>query len=59
MARTTRGAGFWHVMVVATLPGERWEIEFMDEDGVEIERFTSDGTITYEIDLDDLAALLD
>lgn len=32
-------------MVVVAVPGERWEVEFMDEGGVEVEMFRSDGTI--------------
>lgn len=33
------------LMVVVATPGSRWEVEFMDGGGVEIERFKSDGTI--------------
>jgi len=33
------------VMVAVTLPGERWEIEFMADGEIEVEVFTSDGTI--------------
>jgi hypothetical protein len=33
------------IMVIATAPGERWEIEFLDNGTVEVERFTSDGQI--------------
>jgi hypothetical protein len=32
-------------MVVVAVPGERWEVEFMDEGGVEVEMFRSDGTM--------------
>lgn len=33
------------VMVGVTVPGERWEVEFMADGDVEIERFKSDGEI--------------
>lgn len=33
------------VMVGVTVPGERWEIEFMADGDVEVEVFKSDGTI--------------
>ncbi len=33
------------IMVNVTVPGERWEIEFMDNGQVEIEIFKSDGSI--------------
>ena len=33
------------IMVIASAPGERWEIEFLDNGSVEIERFISDGQI--------------
>jgi hypothetical protein len=33
------------VLVGVTLPGERWEVEFMKNGDVEIERFKSDGEI--------------
>ena len=32
-------------VVVVAVPGERWEVEFMDEGGVEVEMFRSDGTM--------------
>jgi hypothetical protein len=32
--------------------GERWEIEFMEHGGIEIERFTSSGDIADETELD-------
>ena len=31
------------IMVVAAVPGERWEIEFLEDGEIEIERFTSSG----------------
>ena len=36
------------IMVLVTLPGERWEIEFIDDGSVEVERFMSDGEIAGE-----------
>jgi hypothetical protein len=33
------------VMVIVTLPGERWEIEFFDDGGPDVEVFRSDGSI--------------
>jgi hypothetical protein len=33
------------IMVLVAVPGERWEIEFLDDGSVEIERFTSNGEI--------------
>jgi hypothetical protein len=35
-------------MVMVFVPGEHWEVEFMDEGGIEIERFRSDGVIGGE-----------
>ena len=46
-------------MIEITVPGERWEIEFVDygEDvQVEIERFVSNGQIDDEAALDELFA---
>lgn len=31
------------VMVEIALPGQRWEVEFMEDDTIEIEKFISDG----------------
>lgn len=33
------------IMVEVTVPGQRWEVEFMDDGTIEIEKFISDGTI--------------
>ena len=33
------------IMVLVTVPGERWEVEFLADGSVEIERFVSDGEI--------------
>ena len=34
------------IMVLVTVPGERWEIEFLSDGTVEVERFVSNGEIT-------------
>ena len=31
------------IMVEVAVPGERWEVEFMDDGTIEIEKFISDG----------------
>jgi hypothetical protein len=33
------------IMVLVTVPGERWEVEFLADGSVEVERFISDGEI--------------
>ncbi|HSZ57255.1 MAG TPA: hypothetical protein VK797_16430 [Tepidisphaeraceae bacterium] len=42
------------IMVEVAVPGERWEIEFLDDGTVEAEVFRSDGTILDGSSLDDL-----
>ena len=44
------------IMVIAAAPGERWEIEFLVDGSVEIERFISDGQICGEGILSELFA---
>jgi hypothetical protein len=44
------------VMAVVAIPGERWEVEFMDDEGIEVEKFRSDGTIFDGTALDELWA---
>ena len=34
------------IMVETAVPGERWEIEFLEDGHVEVERFRSDGRIS-------------
>ena len=41
-------------MVEVAVPGQRWEIEFMDDGTVEIEKFISDGTFHDHNELDAL-----
>jgi hypothetical protein len=44
------------VMITACVPGERWEIEYMEDGSVEIEVFRSNGEIQGAEALDDLFA---
>lgn len=36
------------IMVEVVVPGQRWEVEFMDDGSVEIEKFISDGGVMYD-----------
>ncbi len=40
------------IMVVVAVPGQRWEVEFMEDGTIEIEKFNSDGTIYDNNELD-------
>lgn len=42
------------IMVEVAVPGERWEVEFLDDGSVEAEVFRSDGAIQGSSALDDL-----
>ena len=42
------------IMVLVTVPGERWEIEFFSDGAVEVERFLSNGEICGEEALHEL-----
>ena len=42
------------IMVEVAVPGERWEIEFFEDNHIEAERFVSDGEILDERELHDL-----
>src|SRR5262245_20220238 len=44
------------VMVLVAVPGERWEIEFLSDGAVEVERFISTGEIHGEEALAELFA---
>jgi hypothetical protein len=44
------------IMVEVTVPGERWEVEFLDDGTVEAERFTSAGSIRDAGALDEILA---
>ena len=43
-----------YIGVFVTVPGERWEIEFSGDGGVEVEIFRSNGEIRDESAIDDL-----
>jgi hypothetical protein len=45
------------IMVRINVPGERWEVEFLQDDDIEIERFISDGHIDDESMLEELFRL--
>jgi hypothetical protein len=45
------------IMVLAFAPGEYWEIEFLADGGIDIERFRSNGEIHNEDVLEELFAL--
>jgi hypothetical protein len=45
------------IMVLVTVPGERWEIEFLNDGTLEIERFSSSGDIQGEEALAELFEL--
>ena len=47
------------VMVTVTLPGQRWEVEFLADGKIEIEIFKSDGEVHDESIMDDLFDLAD
>ena len=42
------------VMVIVAVPGERWEIEFLSDGSVEVEKFVSNGEIAGEEALGEL-----
>ena len=42
------------IAVLVFVPGEHWEVEFMDDGSIEVERFRSDGSIAGEDALDEL-----
>lgn len=44
------------IMVEISLPGERWEVEYMKDGNIEIEKFVSDSQIFSENELDFLFA---
>src|SRR5207245_1110903 len=44
------------IMVTINIPGERWEVEFLEDDEIEVERFRSNGHIDDESVLDELFA---
>jgi hypothetical protein len=42
------------LMVLVTVPGERWEVEFWTDGSIEVERFVSNGEICSEDTLSEL-----
>jgi hypothetical protein len=44
------------VSIHIAVPGERWEVDFLDDGGVDVERFVSDGRIDDETALSELFA---
>ena len=44
------------MMVLIAVPGERWEIEFMGDGSVEVEKFVSTGEVLDAQSLDELFA---
>lgn len=44
------------VMVEVAVPGERWEVEFLVDGGIDVERFVSNGTLCGEDALEELIA---
>lgn len=40
------------IMVEVAVPGERWEVEFMDDGTIEIEKFISNGNFYDEKELE-------
>jgi hypothetical protein len=44
------------IMVKINVPGERWEVEFLQDGEIEVERFRSDGEIQDESTLHELFA---
>jgi hypothetical protein len=44
------------IMVTVAVPGERWEVEFLSDGSVEVEKFISNGEITGEKAVSELFA---
>ena len=44
------------IMITVAVPGERWEIEFLSDGSVEVEKFISNGEIAGEESLNELFA---
>ena len=42
------------IMVTVAVPGERWEVEFLNDGSVEVEKFVSNGEIGGEEALEEL-----
>jgi hypothetical protein len=44
------------ISVVVTVPGQRWEVDFLADGDIDVERFVSNGEIDDESALDELFA---
>lgn len=44
------------ILVEIVVPGQRWEVEFFEDDTVEVEKFISEGFIHGETELNTLFA---
>jgi hypothetical protein len=44
------------IMVEISVPGERWEVEFLEDGAVDVERFVSTGKLQDDSVLDELFA---
>ena len=42
------------ILVTVAVPGERWEIEFMEDDSIQIEKFITTARIYDESEIDHL-----
>ena len=42
------------IMVIVAVPGERWEVEFLNDGSVEVEKFVSNGEVGEEEALGEL-----
>ncbi len=42
------------IMIIVCLPGQRWEVEFMEDGTIEIEKFLSNGEIYGEEEIEKL-----
>ena len=42
------------IMVIVVVPGERWEIEFLSDGSIEVEKLISNGEIAGEESLNEL-----
>ena len=40
------------IMVEITVPGERWEVEYIKDGSIDVEKFISDGEIFHHEELD-------
>ncbi len=45
------------IMITVAIPGERWEIEFLNDGSIEVEKFISEGNIFDEKALEELLSI--